>query len=63
MTVEECITGVTRNAAKALGLQNETGTLTSGKWADLAIWDIDRPAELVYRMGFNPLWQRVWHGQ
>jgi len=63
MTVEECITGVTRNAAKALGLQDETGTLSAGKWADLAIWDIDRPAELVYRMGFNPLWRRVWHGQ
>jgi imidazolonepropionase len=63
MTVEECIAGVTRNAAKALGLQVETGTLEAGKWADLAIWDIDRPAELVYRMGFNPLWKRVWRGQ
>jgi len=63
MTVEECIAGTTRNAARALGLQDETGTLTAGMWADLAIWDIDRPAELVYRMGFNPLWQRVWHGQ
>ena len=63
MTVEECITGVTRNAATALGLQAENGTLEAGKWADLAIWDIDRPAELVYRMGFNPLWKRVWHGQ
>ena len=63
MTVEECLAGVTRNAAKALGLQAETGTLASGKWADFAIWDIDRPAELVYRMGFNPLWKRVWHGR
>jgi imidazolonepropionase len=63
MTVEECLAGVTRNAAKALGLQAEIGTLASGKRADLAIWDIDRPAELVYRMGFNPLWKRVWHGQ
>jgi imidazolonepropionase len=63
MTVDECIAGVTRNAAKALGLQAEAGTLEAGKWADLAIWDIDRPAELVYRMGFNPLWKRVWHGQ
>ena len=63
MTVEECLAGVTRNAATALGLQAETGTLVKGTWADLAIWDIERPAELVYRMGFNPLWKRVWHGQ
>jgi imidazolonepropionase len=62
MTVDECIAGVTREAARALGLQAETGTLEAGKWADLAIWDIERPAELVYRMGFNPLHARVWRG-
>ena len=55
MTVEECLAGVTREAARALGLLAETGTLEAGKWADLAIWDVERPAELVYRMGFNPL--------
>ncbi|CCD90645.1 Imidazolonepropionase (Imidazolone-5-propionate hydrolase) [Bradyrhizobium sp. ORS 375] len=63
MTVDECIAGVTREGARALGLLAETGTLDAGKWCDLAIWDIDRPAELVYRMGFNPLHQRVWRGQ
>ncbi|RFC69022.1 MULTISPECIES: imidazolonepropionase [Mesorhizobium] len=63
MTVEECLTGVTRNAAHALGLSGEIGTLETGKWADLAIWDIERPAELVYRMGFNPLHARIWRGQ
>jgi imidazolonepropionase len=63
MTVDECIAGVTCEAARALGMQGETGTLETGKWADLAIWDIERPAELVYRMGFNPLHQRVWRGQ
>ena len=42
---------------------DETGTLEAGKWCDLAIWDIERPAELVYRMGFNPLHARVWRGQ
>jgi len=63
MTVEECLAGVTREAARALGLLAETGTLEAGKWADLAIWDIERPAELVYRMGFNPLHARIWRGQ
>ncbi len=62
MTVEECLTGVTRNAAAALGLSAETGTLEAGKSADLAIWDVERPAELVYRMGFNPLHARIWRG-
>jgi len=63
LTVDECLAGATRNAARALGLAAETGTLEAGKWADLAIWDIERPAELVYRLGFNPLHKRVWRGR
>jgi imidazolonepropionase len=63
MSVEECLAGVTREAARTLGVLPETGTLEVGKWGDLAIWDIERPAELVYRMGFNPLHARVWRGQ
>ena len=63
MTVEECLAGVTREAARALDLSAETGTLEPGKACDLAIWDIERPAELVYRIGFNPLHARVWRGQ
>jgi imidazolonepropionase len=63
MTVEECLAGVTREAARALGLATETGTLEAGKWADLAIWDVESPAELVYRMGYNPLYRRVWRGR
>lgn len=63
MTVEECVAGATREAARALGLLDETGTLEPGKWADLAIWDVGSPAELVYRIGFNPLHRRVWRGQ
>lgn len=63
LTVDECIAGVTREAARALGLLGKTGTLEAGKSADLAIWDIERPAELVYRMGFNPLHARIWRGQ
>jgi imidazolonepropionase len=62
LTVAECLAGVTRNAARALGLADR-GTLEPGKRCDLAIWDVKRPAELVYRMGFNPLHARIWSGQ
>jgi imidazolonepropionase len=61
--VSECIAGVTREAARALGRLADVGTLEAGKSCDLAIWDIDRPAELVYRIGFNPLHARVWRGR
>jgi imidazolonepropionase len=63
LTVDEAIAGVTREAARALGLQKEIGTLEAGKACDLAIWDIERPAELVYRIGFNPLHARVRRGK
>ena len=63
MTVDECLAGVTRNAAAALGLANEIGTLEPGKACDLAIWDVESPAELVYRIGFNPLHARVFAGR
>ena len=63
MTVVECLAGVTREGARALGMLSDVGTLEAGKWCDLAIWDIERPAELVYRIGFNPLHSRVWRGR
>jgi imidazolonepropionase len=63
LTVEECVAGATREAARALGRLDEVGTLEPGKWCDLAIWDVERLAELVYRIGFNPLHARVWRGQ
>lgn len=63
LTVDECLLGVTRQAARALGRLDRIGTLEAGKSCDLAIWDIERPAELVYRIGFTPLHQRVWRGQ
>jgi imidazolonepropionase len=62
LTVDECIAAVTREAARALGLFDRIGSLEVGKSCDLAIWNIERPAELVYRMGFNPLHDRVWRG-
>ena len=63
LTVAECLAGVTINAAHALGLKGECGTLEPGKSCDLAIWSIEESAELVYRMGANPLHARVWRGQ
>lgn len=63
LTVDECLIGVTREAARALGRLDDVGTLEAGKSCDLAIWNIERPAELVYRMGFNPIHARVWRGR
>lgn len=54
LTPEESLGGATRNAARALGMQDELGTLAVGKRADFALWDIRRPAELCYALGANP---------
>ncbi len=51
LTPEEALAGATRNAARALGLHDEIGTVEAGKAADLAVWDISRPAELAYWLG------------
>ncbi|WP_425336075.1 imidazolonepropionase [Sinorhizobium numidicum] len=63
LTLEECLAGVTREAAGALGILKETGTIEAGKFADLALWNIDAPAELIYRIGFNPLHERIFKGE
>lgn len=63
LTVAECLAGVTLNAARALGLEAQCGSLEAGKSCDLAVWNIEEPAELVYRMGAHPLHARVWRGQ
>jgi imidazolonepropionase len=59
MTPEEALAGATRNAAKALGLAEEIGTIEAGKAAELAVWNVAEPAELAYRIGFNPLHKRI----
>jgi len=55
MTPQEALAGITRNAAQALGHSEVCGTLEAGKQANIAIWDVKEPAELAYRIGFNPL--------
>ncbi len=63
LTPEEALAGVTREAARALGLSDERGTLDVGMRADLAIWNVAHPAELAYRIGFNSLHRRIFAGQ
>ncbi|WP_370204777.1 amidohydrolase family protein, partial [Pararhodobacter marinus] len=59
LTPEEALRGVTSNAARALGL-SDVGTIAPGQRAELAVWDIEHPAELAYRIGFNPLHSRIF---
>ena len=61
LTPAEALAGVTCHAARALGLEDR-GRLAAGCRADLAIWDVDHPAELAYRIGYNPLHRRVFAG-
>ena len=61
MTPQETLAGVTKNAAKALG-KKDSGTIEIGNRADLCIWDVKHPAELSYRIGFNPLHRRIFGG-
>ena len=53
LTPQEALAGVTHVAARALGLADR-GTLRAGMRADIAVWEIDEPAELAYRIGGNP---------
>ena len=62
LTPEEALAGVTRNAARALGL-DDCGAIAPGKRADLAVWNVSHPAELAYRIGFNPLHRRIFGGR
>lgn len=58
LTPQETLAGFTRNAARALGL-SDIGTLEPGKRAEIAVWDVEEPAELAYRIGFDPLFRLV----
>jgi imidazolonepropionase len=62
LTAEEALSGATRQAARALGMSDEIGTIEVGKRADLALWRIERPAELCYAMGANPCVGVVYRG-
>ncbi|HBB82884.1 MAG TPA: imidazolonepropionase [Sulfitobacter sp.] len=62
MTPEEALRGATQHAARALGL-DDCAMIRPGLRADLAVWDIKHPAELAYRIGFNPLHSRIFGGQ
>ena len=62
LTPEEALAGATRIAARALGLEDGIGTLEAGKAADLAVWDITRPAELAYWLGKPLLARRMVGG-
>jgi imidazolonepropionase len=63
LTPEECLRGVTCNAAQALGLEASRGKISVGMEADLALWDIDTPAELSYRLGVPDLIARIVDGE
>jgi imidazolonepropionase len=62
LTPEEALAGATRVAARALGL-DDCGRIAPGLRADLAIWNAGHPAELAYRIGFNPLAERIFGGE
>ena len=62
LTPAEALAGTTRNAARALGL-TDRGTIAPGQRADLALWDVEEPAELAYRIGVNPLHRRIFGGR
>nr|WP_153583375.1 imidazolonepropionase [Caenimonas koreensis] len=61
LTPHEALAGVTRNAAQALGL-HDRGVIEAGKRADFVLWDVERPAQLAYVMGANPMHQVIYRG-
>ena len=59
LTPAEVLAGVTRHAAAAIGRSAELGSIAPGKRAEFAVWDAERPVELIYRLGLNPLHRRI----
>jgi imidazolonepropionase len=62
LTPEEALAGMTVHAAKALGLEKEVGTISTGKAADLCVWRVSRPAELSYWIGYPGPERRIVAG-
>jgi imidazolonepropionase len=62
LTPEEALAGVTRHAARALGL-SDRGVLAAGLRADFVLWDVQHPAQLSYALGANPCLQTVFKGE
>ncbi|MBA3326635.1 MAG: imidazolonepropionase [Rhodobacteraceae bacterium] len=62
LTPEEALAGATREAARALGMI-DCGVIAAGMRADLAVWDVEHPAELAYRIGWRPLARRIFEGE
>jgi imidazolonepropionase len=63
LTPEEALAGMTREGARALGLEEEIGTISPGKAADLCLWRIGRPAELCYWIGLPGPERRIFAGE
>ena len=63
LTPEEALAGMTREAARALGLQDRVGTISAGKAADVCVWRVSRPAELCYWIGLSGPERRIVAGE
>ena len=63
LTPAEAMAGVTRNAAQALGRENRQGQIKLGFEANFAVWDVERPVEIFYELGYNPLKSRIFNGE